>query len=160
MNRVEDQAEVRLATIDEASVISTVLREAFVEYEPLYTAAAFAATTPTAEQIRNRWDEGPVWVVLLAAQIVGTIGAVPSDQALYLRSMGIQPTARGSGLGWSLLERAENYAVQQAHKRMYLRTTPFLYRAIRLYEQFGFVRTAEGPHELYGTSIFTMEKFI
>ena len=146
--------------IDEASIISSVLLEAFVEYEPLYTAEAFAATTPTAEHIRNRWDEGPVWVALLAGQIVGTIAAVRRDQALYLRSMAIQPTARGSGLGRLLLERAENLAVRQACKRMYLSTTPFLYRAIRLYEQFGFVRTAEGPHELYGTRIFTMEKFI
>ena len=142
MDRVTDQAEIRFATIEESDVISSVLLEAFAEYEPLYTAEAFAATTPTAEQIRNRWDEGPVWVAQFAGQIVGTIAAVPEDQALYVRSMAIQPTARGSGLGRSLLERVEDFAVRQAHKRMYLRTTPFLYRAIRLYEQFGFVRTS------------------
>jgi GNAT superfamily N-acetyltransferase len=160
MNLVEDQAEIRSATIDEVSIISSVLLEAFAEYEPLYTAEAFAATTPTAEQICNRWDEGPVWVALFAGQIIGTIAAVQRDQALYLRSMAIQPTARGSGLGQLLLERAEDFAVRQACKRMYLSTTPFLSRAIRLYENFGFVRTAEGPHDLYGTPIFTMEKLI
>jgi GNAT superfamily N-acetyltransferase len=160
MNRVEEQVKIRSATVDEAPVISAVLLEAFIEYKPLYTAAAFAATTPTAEQIRNRWDEGPVWVALSAGQIVGTIAAVSRDEALYVRSMAIQTTARGSGLGRSLLERVEDFAVRQAHKRMYLSTTPFLYRAIRLYEQFGFVKTVEGPDELYGTTIFTMEKYI
>jgi len=29
---------------------------------------------------------------------------------------------------------------------------------MRLYERFGFQRTEEGPHDLFGTSLFTMEK--
>ena len=46
----------------EASSIASVLRQAFEEYESFYTPDAFAATTPTSEQIRERWSEGPVWV--------------------------------------------------------------------------------------------------
>jgi len=43
-------------------------------------------------------------------------------------------------------------------KRLYLSTTPFLHSAIRLYERCGFRRTDEGPHDLFGTPLFTMEK--
>src|SRR5260370_227302 len=41
---------------------------------------------------------------------------------------------------------------------MYLSTTPFLDRAIRLYERFGFQRSDEGPLDLFGTPLFTMTK--
>jgi hypothetical protein len=33
-------------------------------------------------------------------------------------------------------------------------------RAIRLYEKFGFRRNGEGPHDLFGTPLVTMEKTV
>jgi len=33
-----------------------------------------------------------------------------------------------------------------------------LSRAIRVYESFGFRRTEDGPQDLFGTPLFTMEK--
>jgi hypothetical protein len=41
---------------------------------------------------------------------------------------------------------------------MVLSTTPFLTAAISLYERFGFSRSIDGPHDLYGTPLFTMVK--
>jgi putative acetyltransferase len=160
MNQIEDPTTIRLATINEASVIALVLREAFAEYEPLYTAGAFAATTPTGEQIEKRWNEGPVWVASHAEQVVGTVAAAPRDAALYIRSMALRPLPRGNGLGQMLLEQVESFAQRHSFRRMFLSTTPFLYRAIRLYERFGFVRIADGPHALHGTPLFIMEKAI
>jgi len=55
---------ITLATLDQAPSIAAILQEAFREYEALYTPEAFAVTTPTAQQIPDRWDEGPVWVAL------------------------------------------------------------------------------------------------
>jgi len=43
---------------------------------------------------------------------------------------------------------------------MLLSTTPFLDDAIRLYQRFGFERIREGPHDLAGTPLFTMEKAV
>jgi hypothetical protein len=45
-------------------------------------------------------------------------------------------------------------------KQLFLSTAPFLTRAISLYEQFGFLRSNEGPHTLFGTPIFTMRKVL
>jgi hypothetical protein len=41
---------------------------------------------------------------------------------------------------------------------MALGTTPFLSRAIRLYENLGFKRSDDGPLDLYGTPLFSMIK--
>jgi putative acetyltransferase len=92
--------------------------------------------------------------------IVGTVAAVAKGERLYIRSMAVLPSARGHGIGKALLEQIEKFATEQGFQRLYLSTTPFLLSAIRLYESFGFDRTSEGPHELFGTPLFTMEKKI
>jgi GNAT superfamily N-acetyltransferase len=153
-------ASVRLATEAEAEAIATALLEAFREYEPLYTPRAFAATTPTAAQIRGRWSEGPVWVARQAGRLAGTVAAVPKPEGLYIRSMAVLPEARGRGAGRLLLKSVESFAKAGGFKRMFLSTTPFLQGAIGLYETSGFQRTAAGPHELWGTPLFTMEKIL
>jgi GNAT superfamily N-acetyltransferase len=62
------------------------------------------------------------------------------------------------GIGRLLLQRVENFARENGYARLFLSTTPFLLRAIQLYEHFGFERGDEGSHDLFGTPIFTMSK--
>jgi ribosomal protein S18 acetylase RimI-like enzyme len=152
------KTHVRFATVDDAESIAAVLRLAFVEYQALYTTQAFAATTPPAETLRERWSEGPVWVALENDRLVGTVAAIIKGNALHVRSMAILPAARGHGLGKLLLLEVEKLANAHGLRRLVLSTTPFLLAAIRLYERHGFQRTADGPHELYGTPLITMEK--
>ncbi len=149
--------QISLAAIDQADSIAEVLHRAFLEYEPLYTPEGFAATTPSAEKIQARWSEGPVWVAMQEGVIVGTVAAVSKGDSLYIRSMAIVPSVRGLGTGRLMLEHVEAYARKNNFRRMFLSTTPFLERAIKLYERFGFKRIDQGPHELFGTPLFTME---
>jgi GNAT superfamily N-acetyltransferase len=149
---------VRRAVADEAPIIARVLDQAFAEFEAQYTPAAFAATTPTSDQIQKRWSDGPVWIAALGDQLVGTISAVPKSEGLYIRSMAVLSSHRGHGIGHLLLQAVEQFAIAQGFQCMFLSTTPFLEQAIRLYEQFGFHRTNDVPHELFGTPLFSMVK--
>jgi ribosomal protein S18 acetylase RimI-like enzyme len=149
---------IRRARIDESPTIASILHHAFAEYEPLYTPAAFTATTPTSDQIQKRWKEGPVWVAVQNVNFVGTVAAVPKHEGLYIRSMAVLPRTRGQGIAEQLLRVTESYAVAAQHRLLFLSTTPFLTSAIRLYERFGFRASDEGPHDLFGTSLFTMVK--
>ena len=151
---------IRDATTSDLSEIATLMHEAFVEYRSLYTEAAFLATTPNAEQIAVRMTEGPVWVAERDASIVGTVSVVARGDDLYIRGMAVLPQARGLQLGQLLLKQVEEFARAQNHKRLILSTTPFLHRAIRLYERAGFQRSGEGPHDLFGTPLFTMVKSV
>jgi N-acetylglutamate synthase-like GNAT family acetyltransferase len=92
---------LRNADASDASAISATLREAFAEFEALYTPAAFQATTPTTDQIQTRMAEGPVWVAERDGRVVGTVAAVPRGGELYIRSMAVRPADRGEGIaGW------------------------------------------------------------
>jgi GNAT superfamily N-acetyltransferase len=152
------QVEVRRAGPEDAPVLAAVLHESFVEFKALYTEGGFAATALGAEQVLARMREGPVWVTLRAGVVMGTVAAVVRDESVYVRGMAVLPAARGSGAGARLLQQVENWAGTERSTRLFLSTTPFLSSAIRLYERFGFRRTDDGLHDLFGTPLFTMEK--
>ena len=124
--------EIRVADSDEAGAISAVLHEAFREFEPLYTAEGFVATTPKSEQILERMSEGPVWVALVDGEIFGTVSVVLKREAMYIRGMAVLPRTRGARVGKLLMEQVEQYAAERDFERLFLSTTPFLDRAIAL----------------------------
>jgi GNAT superfamily N-acetyltransferase len=150
-------AEIRLSTLDECERIAALLDTAFREHRPEYTPGAYAATTPSAETLRDRFHEGPVWVALRGEEIVGTVAAVIREGSLYVRSMAVLPTERGGRIGARLLDMAEEYAREQGITRLYLSTTPFLHRAISLYRSYGFQLNGE-ESDLHGTPLLVMEK--
>jgi GNAT superfamily N-acetyltransferase len=160
MGKDSSTSRIRVAVLEDAASIASVLQESFIEYKPLYTQEGFAATTPVSARVQNRIEEGPVWVVLDDNAIVGTVSVVPKGESLYIRGMAILPAARGRRIGELLLSQVEAFASEQGFKRLILSTTPFLERAIQLYEHYGFRRSGEGPDNLFGTPLFTMEKIL
>lgn len=155
-----NEIEIRLSESSEAEHVAAVLRESFAEYEALYTPQGFAATTPTIEQVLNRFKEGPVWVAVIGGHIVGTVSAVLHADHLYIRGMAVLPMARGKRAGDLLLEEIERFAALSNQSCLVLSTTPFLIPAIRLYQRHGFRRTDEGVQDLFGTPLFTMQKLL
>ncbi len=158
--RGNPKIEIRLAVPGDAPSIASVLHQSFVEYQSSYTPEGFSATALTSDQLeaRLRLNEGPVWVALCEEALIGTVSAVPKGEAVYIRSMAVLPTVRGQGIGELLLKQIESFALARGCRHLILSTTPFLSRAIRLYEHFGFRCSDEGPQDLFGTPLFTMVK--
>jgi glutamate/tyrosine decarboxylase-like PLP-dependent enzyme/GNAT superfamily N-acetyltransferase len=156
--RRERDIQIRLATAADAEAIAFVLSNSFVEYQPRYTAEGFTATVLTPRQVEARIAEGPVWVAFENGVCVGTVSVVLKPEGLYIRGMAVDPVARGKGIGRKLLDCAEKFAVQNGCERLFLNTTPFLSRAIKLYEGYGFERSSARPDNLFGTPLFTMTR--
>ena len=154
----DDTVDIHEACPSDSAVIALVLRKSFAKYEPLYTRPAFTVTTPASDGVVERMKEGPVWVATLNGQCVGTASTVPKGRRLYIRGMAVIPAARGRGVGHLLLDRIEAFAVARRFSSLFLSTAPFLREAIGLYERRAFCRTDEGPFDLFGTPLFTMEK--
>jgi len=151
---------IRRAVADDAPAVVSLLYESFLEYESLYTVEGFAATVISRSGVIDRMRAGPLFVATMNSKVVGTVAIVPKGESLYIRGMAVHPSARGQRLGERLLSYVENLANSQGARRLLLSTTPFLERAIRLYESFGFERTDEGPHDLHGTPLLTMQKLL
>lgn len=149
---------IRRATPADAAALAAVLAEAFAPYRPLYTPAGYAATVLDADALAARLPEGPVWVVEEDGVVLGTVAARRTAEGCYVRSMAVRAAARGRGAGRALLETVEAWARAEGCDRLYLCTTPFLERAIRLYERYGFTRTDDGPADWHGTPLIAMER--
>jgi GNAT superfamily N-acetyltransferase len=146
--------------LDDSKAIAGVLHDSFAEFKTLYTEGGFAATAVGAEQVIMRMQQGPVWVALGEGVLIGTAAAVREQESVYIRGMAVLPTARRSGAGGRLLQQVEDWAASERCTRLFLSTAPFLDSAIRLYERFGFERTKDDLHDLFGTPLFTMEKAV
>lgn len=150
---------IRLATAEDTPGISEVLFAAFSPFREEYTSEAFEAVTPKPDEIRGRFDEGPIWVGVDEGKIVGTVSVVPEPEWLYIRSMAVSPWAQGLGIGGKLLGVIELYAVENGFDRLYLYTTNVLAGAIRLYERHGFTLDRyTPPEEWFGVAGQGMDK--
>ena len=150
--------QVRRATEVDAEALAQLLRDAFAEYERLYTRAGYAATTLNAQAIRARLGDGPIWVAHDGGEILGTVSAVAQEGGVYVRSMAVAPASRGKRTALHLMRQLELFAVSSKAPRLFLSTTPFLFSAIRLYESLGFRRTGEPPDDLHGTPLVTLAR--
>ena len=156
-----DGVQIRSACKADADAISRILCEAFAEFANDYTPEAFRVVRPPPDEIRSRFDEGPIWLALNGAKPVGTVSVVPEEEWLYIRSMGVSPDAQGLGIGRSLLYAVESYAIENGFNKLFLYTTHFSSSAIRLYEKHGFIRGRDtAAEEWCGTAGLAMEKSI
>ena len=157
----DDQAMIRMSTPSDADAISEVLRAAFTPFKDGCTAGAFKAITPTADEIRERYNEGPIWVAIRGDQIVGTVSTVPEPEWLYIRSMAVRPGAQGGGIGYRLLDAVEKYGIENGFNRLFLYTSDFLVGALQFYERCGFVRgKATLAEQWHGTPGWEVSKKI
>jgi len=152
------EIEIRLATAEDAPTIENVLSQSFEEYKSSYTSAGFKAAAPPQEVILRRMEEGPTWVAEQSGEIVGTISAQPKGSSLLLRGMAVPPAERGRAIGRLLLVYVARYAFRNGYRRMTVSASPFLTRALREYEQFGFQRSQGTQGEFYGTPVYELTK--
>jgi hypothetical protein len=75
-NGASPNVQIRAATAEDAEAIASVLSRSFAKFKSAYTPKGFAATTPTTDQLRARWSEGPVWIAVFNDSVVGTVSAV------------------------------------------------------------------------------------
>ena len=149
---------IRKATEQNAKDVTIVLSLAFDEFKEKYTKEAYDATVITLDQAVERMNSGIVLIALVNDITVATISGYISDAVLKIQGMAVIPDQRAKGLGLALLEEIEHYARNNNCQALQLSSTPYLKRAINLYEKFGFLIVNEGPYDLFGTPLFTMRK--
>ncbi len=75
-----DDLKIRLAITDEAPEIAEVIKQAFGPLENDYTPESYAIVTPDADEVRGRFQEGPIWVALKGGKIVATVSVLPEPE--------------------------------------------------------------------------------
>ena len=157
---MEIKVDIRKAGLSDAKYISVILSAAFHEFKHQYTSQAYEATVILPEAIKERMKAGVFWVVTVNNEPLGTVSATIKKDICYIQSMAVAPKGRERKIGLLLLNTLESYAVQNNCKSLLLSTTPFLKKAISLYEKFGFQIINKPPFHLFNTPLFTMTKLL
>lgn len=126
-----------------------ILVAANEQYRSVLPAAVFESYLAMVLDLEPRLDVASVLVLDDGRGPVGTVTFFPdareegwgrSAGLAGIRSMGVDPAARGRGLGVELLDECVRRARAGRASAITLHTADWLPAAIRLYERYGFVR--------------------
>ncbi len=91
------------------------------------------------------------WIATLDGRRAGGVLCVhETDATAKLRTLLVEPEARGHGIGGRLVDAVIEHARRQGHEELVLWTNDILTAARRIYQRAGFVLTSEAPHHAFG----------
>ncbi len=95
-----------------------------------------------------------IWVVEAEGKVAGCIAIVHSNEGVaQLRWFLLTPETRGKGLGKRLMEETIKYSREAGYRRIILWTFSELETAIVLYRRWGFQKTEEKTHRIWGRDL-------
>ena len=94
------------------------------------------------------------FVLLRGGELVGGVGLAeypPMEGCAELQKLYLDDSVQGHGLGYRLIERAEQAALALGYRRIYLETHTRLQAAIHVYERAGYARIDRPPEAVHAT---------
>ena len=96
-----------------------------------------------------------------SSEIVGCVILKPKDESLYIGKLSVAPNCRSEGIGFKLMQRAEEIAIQKGFKSLLLSVRLVLSEQQAYYERFDFKEVSLGTHEGFSEATFmNMEKIL
>jgi ribosomal protein S18 acetylase RimI-like enzyme len=110
---------------------------------------------PLSEFVLTKDRRGQrIWVVEAGEKVAGCIAIVRNtERVAQLRWFILTPETRGKGLGKRLMDEAVKYSREAGYKQIILWTFSELETAIALYKCWGFQKTEEKAHHIWGRDL-------
>jgi GNAT superfamily N-acetyltransferase len=152
-------AGVRPAGPSDVPAARRVLLAAYQEYAATLPPAVFGRYLTDILDVESRAGTGEVLVAEHGGRVVGTVTYYPDagDQGFGwpagwagLRALGVEPRARGLGIGRALLEACLERALAAGAPVICLHTAEFMTAAVAIYEAAGFRRDPANDFDAAG----------
>ncbi|MGV2290827.1 GNAT family N-acetyltransferase [Trinickia sp. YCB016] len=127
----------RPATLADRQAIEEIVRDA---YSP-YIDRIGRPPGPMLDDYEALIAAGRVYVVEREGAIQGLVVLIPEPDAMLLDNVAVAPSAKGTGIGRSLLEYAERSARAAGYRILRLYTHETMTENIALYSRIGYTET-------------------
>ena len=156
--------EVRAAGPADLPAVRRVLLAAYQEYAATLSPAMFGRYLADILDVGSRAGAGELLVAEHGGRVVGTVTFYPDAVGeelgwpagwAGLRALGVEPRARGLGIGLALLEACLDRARAAGAPVLCLHTAEFMTAAVAIYQAAGFRR--DPAHDFEATSRLALE---
>ena len=104
-------------------------------------------------------DRQRIWIAESKGKIVGSVAIVKhTEKEAQLRWLLVHPDNRGQRLGMRLVREALGFSRKAGYSSVFLWTVSVLEKAAHLYDLFGFKKTEEKTHQVWGRTL-TEERY-
>jgi putative acetyltransferase len=123
-------------------ILARIIRDTLTEFKADHPGTVFF--DPSTDHLYELFQEpgSSYFVAEMDGTIAGGVGIFPTaglpDGTCELVKMYLIPSARGIGLGKTLIEKALAFASNAGFRQVYIETMPELSQAMKVYEKFGF----------------------
>lgn len=125
---------LRDAKPEDAPCLAELVNAAYGHYVERLGFTPRPMTEDYAEVVREK----RVLVAERDGQIIGLLVLVTDDGSFFVDNVAVDPALRGTGVGRSLLERAEAEALAAGHQSIHLYTAAGMTENLALYERIGY----------------------
>lgn len=127
--------QLRRAEVADVPGITACVCEAYVHY----IERIGKRPGPMLEDFEQTVTQHQVYVAVDQGSVVGVIVLQNTDEGFYVDDVAVRPRIRGTGVGRSLLELAEQEARHQGYASVYLATHELMFENRALYARIGYV---------------------
>lgn len=133
---------IRNIQLSDNPVLARIIKDTLAEFGANHPGTVYYdASTDTLFEVFQK-ERSAYFVAEKEGEIVGGGGIYPTDglpgDTCELVKMYLLPSARGTGLGRTLIEKCLTTAKELGYKQVYLETMPELKQALSIYAKFGF----------------------
>ncbi len=133
---------IRLIKPEDNAAIAVIIRDSLAEFGANKPGTVyFDPTTDSLYQLFQK--SGSIYLVAEEQdRLIGGAGIFPSnglpEGVCELVKMYLHKSARGKGLGKTMIAQCLDWAKKMGYQKVYLETMPELKKAVSVYEKFGF----------------------
>ena len=137
----------------DAAAIRDIVRAAYAKWVPVIGREPL----PMRADYDKAVAEHPFDLAIEGDRIVGMLETMLEDDHLWIENVCVAPQAQGRGIGWLLLERAEEKARAAGRRELRLLTNGAFEANVSLYRKHGYTIDREEPF-MNGTTVYMSKR--